>query len=45
MSVSNFDFLAFVVPIGIDTTPGGMEIFESQGHGSLCWTPGESRME
>ena len=36
---------AFVDPIGIVTTPGGMEIFGSQGHGSLCWTPGESRME
>ena len=28
----NFDI---VDPIGIVTTPGGMEIFESQGHGSL----------
>ena len=45
MSVGNFAILAFVDPIGIVTTPGGMEIFESQGDGSLCWTPGGSRME
>ena len=45
MSVSNFDILAFVVPFGIDTTPSGMEIFESQVHGSLRWTPGGPRME
>ena len=45
MSVSNFDILAFVVPIGINTTPSGIEIFESQGHGSLSWTSGGSRME
>ena len=45
MSVDNFAILAFVDPIGIVTTPSGMEIFESQGHGSLCWTPGGSRME
>ena len=36
--------LAFVDPIGIVTTPSGKEIFESQGHGSSCWTPGGSRM-
>ena len=35
-----FCHLAFVDPIGIVTTPSGMQIFESQGHGSLCWTPG-----
>ena len=45
MNVDNFTILAFVDPIGIVTTPSGMEIFESQGHGSLCLTPGESRME
>ena len=45
MNEDNFTILAFVDPIGIVTTPGGMEIFESQGHGSLCWTPGGSRME
>ena len=45
MSVGNFAILAFVDPIGIATTPSGMEIFESQVHGSLCWTPGGSRME
>ena len=45
MSVDNFAILAFVDPIGIVTTPSGMEIFESQGHGSLCRTPGGSRME
>ena len=39
MSVDNFAILAFVDPIGIVTTPSGMEIFESQGHGSLRWTP------
>ena len=41
----NSAILAFVNPIGIVTNPSGMEIFESQGHGSLCSTPGESRME
>ena len=45
VSVGNFAILAFVDPIGIVTTPTGMEIFESQVHGSLCWTPGGSRME
>ena len=45
MSVGNFAILAFVDPIGIVTTPGGMEISESQMHGSLCLTPGGSRME
>ena len=45
MSVDDFAILAFVDPIGIVTTPSGMEIFESQGHGNLCWTPGESRMD
>ena len=45
MGVDNFAILAFVDPIGIFTTPSGMESFESQGHGSLCWTPGGSRME
>ena len=29
----------------LNTTPSGMEIFESQEHGSLLWTPGGSRME
>ena len=32
-------------PIGIVTTPSGMEIFVSQGHGSLRSTPCGSRME
>ena len=38
-------FLEFVDPIGMVTTPIGMEIFESRMHGSLRWTPGGSRME
>ena len=37
MSVDNLAILAFVDPIGIVTAPSGMEIFESQGHGSLRW--------
>ena len=45
MSVDNFAILAFVDPIGIVTTPSGMEIFEGQVHGSLCWTHGGSSME
>ena len=45
MSVDNFAILAFVDPIGIVTEPSGMQIFEDQGHGSLCWTPSELRME
>ena len=45
MTVGNFTILAFVDPIGIVSTPSGMEIFENQGHGSLCWTPGGWRME
>ena len=45
MSVDNFAILAFVDPIGIFTTPSGMEIFESQGHGSLSQTLGGSCME
>ena len=45
MSVGNFAILAFVDPIGIVTTPSGMDIFESQGHGSLGSTPGGSRKE
>ena len=45
MSVGNFTILAFVDPIGIVTTPSGMQIFEGQGHGTLSWTPGGSRME
>ena len=40
MSVGSFAILAFVDPIGIVTTPSGMEILESQGRGSLCWTLG-----
>ena len=40
-----FCHMAFMDPIGIVTTPSGMEIFESQVHGSLCWTLGGSRME
>ena len=42
---TNFAILAVVDPIWIVTTPSGMEIFESQGHGSLRWTPGGSRVE
>ena len=38
--MGNFAIFAFVDPIGIVTTPSGMEIFEGQGHGSLRWTPG-----
>ena len=45
MSLDDFAILAFVDPTGIVTTPSGMEIFESQGHGSLRWTPGGLRME
>ena len=45
MSVRNFAILAFVDPIGIVTTPSGMEISECQGHRSLSWTPGGSSME
>ena len=45
MSVGNYAILAFVDPIGIVTTPSGMEIFESQGRGSLYQTPGRLRMD
>ena len=45
MSVDNFAILAFVDPIGIVPKLSGMEIFESQVHGSLRWTPGGSSME
>ena len=45
MSVDNFAILAFVDPIRIVITPSGMEIFESQRHGSPFWTPGGWRME
>ena len=45
VSVDNVAILAFVDPIGIVTTPSGMEISESQGHGSLSSTLGESRLE
>ena len=45
MSVDDFAILAVMDPIEIFTTPSGMEIFECQGHGSLRWTPGGSRME
>ena len=41
----NFTILAFVDPIGIVTRLSGMKIFDSQDHGSLCWTPDRSRME
>ena len=43
--MDDFAIFACVGPIGIFTMPSGMEIFESQGHGSLCWTPGGWRME
>ena len=39
MSVDNFAILAFVDPFEIVTTPSGMEIFESQVHGSPCQLP------
>ena len=39
--MDNFAILAFVDPIGIVTTPSGMEISESQRHGSLCWSLSE----
>ena len=39
MSVDNFAILAFVDPIGIVTTPSGMEIFESQGMGVSVGLP------
>ena len=45
MSVDDFAILAVVDPIGIVTTPSGMEIFGSQGHGSFIWTLGKSHME
>ena len=45
MSLGNFAILAFVDPIGIVITPSGTEIFESQGHGSLCMTLRGMRME
>ena len=45
MSVDDFAILAFVDPIGIVTTPSGMQIFDSQVHGSLHSTPGGSRIE
>ena len=45
MSVDNFAILAFVDPIGMVTTPSGMQIFESQVHGSLSFTPGGLRIQ
>ena len=45
MSVDDFAILAIVARIWIVTTPSDMEVYESQGHGSLCWTPGGSHME
>ena len=39
MSVGNFAILAFVDPIGIVTTPSGMEIFGSQGMGVFFVLP------
>ena len=45
MGVGNFTILAFVDAIGIVTTLNGMDIYEGQVHGSLCWTLGGSRME
>ena len=43
--MDDFAIFAFVDPIGIFTTPSGMEIFKGQGHGGLCWTPGGLRMD
>ena len=40
-----FPILAVVDPIWIVATPSDMEIFGSQVHGSLRWTPGESHMK
>ena len=39
MSVGNFAILTFVDPIGIVTTPSGMEIFESQDMGVSTGLP------
>ena len=39
MSVDNFAILAFVDPIGIVTTPSGIEIFESQCMGVFVRLP------
>ena len=39
MTVGNFATLAFVDPIGIVTTPSGIEIFESQGMGVFVRLP------
>ena len=42
---ADFAILAIVDPIWIVTTPSGMKIFESQVHGSLCWSPSGWHME
>ena len=42
---TDFAILANVDPILIVTTPSGMEIFEGQGHRSLCRTLGGLRVE
>ena len=39
MSVGNFAILAFVDPIGIVTTPSGMQIFESKSMGVSVGLP------
>ena len=40
---ANFAILAVVDPVWTVTTPSGIEIFESQVHGSLYCTPGGLR--
>ena len=42
---TDFAILAVVDPIRMVTMPGGMEIFDSQGHVSLDWTPSQLHME
>ena len=42
---ANFAILAVVDPVWTVTTPSGMEIYDSQGHGSLHWNPGGSHVE
>ena len=42
---TDFAILAVVDPIWMVTRPSGMEIFGSQGHVSLRWTPSGSPIE
>ena len=41
MSVANFDILAFVDPIGIVTTPSGMQILRAKGMGVSVRLPAD----